>query len=130
MEIGRNLNFDDHVISLCKKAGRKLAVLARLSKFMRFKQKRILMKIFVKSQFGYCPLIWMLHSRKVNSKINHLQKRSLRIVYNDYITLFEDLIWKGNSFKIHHKNMQLFKVEKGIANPILCDTFSTKSYRL
>ena len=25
MEIGRNLNFDDHVISLCKKAGRKLA---------------------------------------------------------------------------------------------------------
>ena len=31
MEIGRNLNFDDHLISLCKKAGRKLAVLARLS---------------------------------------------------------------------------------------------------
>ena len=29
MEIGRNLNFDDHAISLCKKAGRKLAVLAR-----------------------------------------------------------------------------------------------------
>ena len=26
MEIGRNLNFDNHVISLCKKAGRKLAV--------------------------------------------------------------------------------------------------------
>ena len=88
------------------------------------------MKKFFESQFGYCPLIWMFHSRKVNSKINHLQKRSLRIVYNDYITLFEDLIWKGNSFKIHHKNMQLFKVEKGIANPILCDTFSTKSYRL
>ena len=39
MEIGRNLNFDDHVISLCKKAGRKLAVLARLSKFRGFKQK-------------------------------------------------------------------------------------------
>ena len=68
IEIGRNLNFDDHVISLCKKAGRKLAVLARLSKFMSFKKKRILMKTFVESQFGYCPLIWMFHSRKVNSK--------------------------------------------------------------
>ena len=52
MEIGRNLNFDDHVISLYKKAGRKLAVLARLSKFMSFKQKRIFMKTFVESQFG------------------------------------------------------------------------------
>ena len=55
IEIGRNLNFDDHVISLCEKAGRKLVVLARLSKFMSFKQKRILMKTFVESQFGYCP---------------------------------------------------------------------------
>ena len=44
MEIGRNLNFVDHVISLCIKAGRKLAVLARLSKFMSLKQKRILKK--------------------------------------------------------------------------------------
>ena len=132
IEIGRNLNFDDHVISLCKKAKRKLAVLVRLSKFTSFKQKRILMKTFVESQFGYCPLIWMFHSRKVKSKINHLQERSLRIVYNDYITSFEDLLKKDNSFKIYHKNIQsiaieLFKVENGIDNPILCDIFQLRS---
>ena len=45
------------MISLCKKAGKKLAVLASLSKFMSFKQNRIRMKTFVESQFGYCPLI-------------------------------------------------------------------------
>ena len=39
IEIRRNLSFDDHVITLCKKSGRKLAALARLSKFMSFKQK-------------------------------------------------------------------------------------------
>ena len=105
IEIGRNLNFDDHVISLCKKAGRKLTVLVRLSKLMSFKRKRILMKTFVESQFGYCPLIWMFHSRKVNSKINHLQERSLRIVYNDYITSFEDLLKEDTSFKIHQKTI-------------------------
>ena len=93
------------MISICKKAGRKLAVMARLSKFMSFKQKRILMKTFVESQFGYCPLIWMFHSRKVNSKIN-LQERYLRIVYNDYITSFEHLLNKDNFSKIHHKNIQ------------------------
>ena len=106
MEIGRDLNFDDRVISLCKKAGRKLAMLARLSKFMSCKQKRIFMKTFVESQFSYCPLIWMFYSRKVNSKINHLQERSLRIVYIDYITSFEDLLKKDSSLKIHHKNIQ------------------------
>ena len=136
IEIERNLNFDDHVISLRKKAVRKLAVLARSSTFMSFKQKRILMKTFVESQFRYCLLIWMFHSRKVNSKINHLQERSLRIVYNDYITSFEDLLKIDNSFEIHHKNIrslaiELFKVKKGIAKPILCDIFPLRSiYRL
>ena len=74
----------------------------------------------------------MFHNRKVNSKINNLQERSLRIVHNDYATAFKDLLKKGNSFKIHHKNMQslaikLFKVKKGISNPILCDIFPLRS---
>ena len=87
------------MISLRKKAGTKLAVLARLSKSMSFKQKRILMKTFIESQFEYCPLIWMFHSRKVNSKINHLQEQSLRIVYNDYITSLEDFPKKTSRLK-------------------------------
>ena len=74
----------------------------------------------------------MFYSREVNSKINHLQERSLRIVCNDYITLFEDLLKKDNSFKIHHKSIQslaieLFKVKKGIADPILCDILPLRS---
>ena len=83
MEIGRILNFDDYVTSLSKKSGRKLAVFARLSKFISFKQNLILIKIFVESQFRYFSLIWMFHSRNANSKKDHLQQRSLRIVYND-----------------------------------------------
>ena len=33
-EIGRTLSLDEHVASLCRKAGTKLSVLARLSNFM------------------------------------------------------------------------------------------------
>ena len=82
------------MISLRKKSEKKLPVSERLSKFMSFKQKRIFKNAFVESQFGYCPLIWIFPSRKGNSKINHLQERSLKIVYNDYITSFEDLLKK------------------------------------
>ena len=78
---------------------------------MSFKQKRILMKTFVESQFGYCPLIWMFHSQKANSKINHLQERSLKIVYNGYIPSFEDLLKKDKSLKSNHKNIQWLSIE-------------------
>ena len=44
VETDRTLNFDEHVSSLCKKAGRKFSVLFRLSSYMNVKQKRTLMK--------------------------------------------------------------------------------------
>ena len=54
LTIDRNLNFDDHVFTLCKKAGKKLSALSRISNYMSFeKKKRILLKAFVESWFGY-----------------------------------------------------------------------------
>ena len=44
-----------YVFDLCKKAGRKLSILPRLSHYMSF-EKKILLKAFVESQSGYCPL--------------------------------------------------------------------------
>ena len=44
VETDRTLNFDEHVSSLCKKAGRKFSVLFWLSSYMNVKQKRTLMK--------------------------------------------------------------------------------------
>ena len=37
--IDRDLKFDEYVLSQCKKVGKKLTVLIRVSKFMTFAQK-------------------------------------------------------------------------------------------
>ena len=100
LQIDRNLNFNEYVSSLCKKAGRKLSVLVRLSHFFSIKQRRILMKSFTESQFSYCFLIWMFHGRGVNNKINHLHKLSLRIVYKDNNSTFKELLNKDNSYTV------------------------------
>ena len=68
--IDRDLKFDEHVNNLCKKAYQKLNALVRLAPFMNVDKKRMIMKTFIESQFGYCPLVWMLHSRSLNNKIN------------------------------------------------------------
>ena len=56
VHVDKTLSFDEHVSNLCKKAGRKLSVLARLSSYMTLTQRRVLMKSFIEAQFGYCPL--------------------------------------------------------------------------
>ena len=75
--IDNKLNFEEHVNSLCNKPNKKLTALIRLVKFLSFEKKRNLLKAFIESQFKYCPLIWMFHSRNLNNKINHLHERDL-----------------------------------------------------
>ena len=82
--IDKQLKFDTHVLNICSKAGRKLSALTRMATYLSFEKKRRLLKTFFESQFKYCPLVWMFHSRELNNKINRLQERALRLIYNDY----------------------------------------------
>ena len=74
------LNFEYHIGKLCKKASQKLHALARVSVFMSFRQKKIIMNVFITTQFGYCLLIWMCHNRNAQKQINRIHERALRIV--------------------------------------------------
>lgn len=111
IHIDNNLKFGTHVNIMCREAGRKLTALARLSNIVNFKKLRTLMKSFFNSQFGYCPLVWMLHSRTLNTRINKLHERSLRILYKDAHSSFEDLLDKDKSVTIHIRNIQLLATE-------------------
>ena len=83
------LKFEDHVNFMYKKASQKLYVLTRITPFMDLKQRRNIMKAFVESQFGYCPLILMFHWRGLNNKINRIYERPLRIKYKDKSSTFQ-----------------------------------------
>ena len=82
------LTFENHLLNIVQKVNQKLHALARISKYMPQKKLRMILKAFVSSQFAYCPLIWMFHSRQINHKINKLHERTLRIVYNDHFSSF------------------------------------------
>ena len=69
------------------------------------------MKAFIESQFGYCPLVWMFHSRSLNNKINRIHERALRITYNDKSSNFQELLDKDNSVTIHHRNIRTLAIK-------------------
>ena len=105
------LSFDKHVSKLCKQANKKIHALARVSKYMSQSKRKLIMNAFIKSQFGYCPLVWMFHSRGLNNRINKIHERALRLVYNDSQSTFADLLTKDNSVSIHDRNLQILATE-------------------
>ena len=61
----------------------KTYTVVRLAPFKNVDKKIMIMNAFIESQFGYCPLVLMFHSRSLNNKINRIYERVLRITYND-----------------------------------------------
>ena len=126
--IGRDLKFDEHVNKLCKKPCQKLNALVRLEPFMNFDKKRMIVKAFIELQFGYCPLVWMFHSRSLNNKIYRIHERALRITYNDKSSSFQNLLEKDNSVTIHHRNItilatEIYKFLQGLSPPLMNEIF-------
>ena len=66
--LDNNLKFHKHVSTTCPKTNRKLSSLTRVVKFLPFKKRRILFKVFIELQFKYCPHVWMFHGRQIDNK--------------------------------------------------------------
>ena len=119
IHIDYKLKFDIHVETICKKAHRKLSALSGITNYMELPKRHILMNASLKAQFNYCPIVWMFDSRCLNNNINRLHERCLRIIYNDKIWNFEELLNKDNSVSIHHNNIHALDIEMyKVANDI------------
>ena len=103
--------------------------LSRLATFMNVSKKRIIVRPFIESQFiGHCPLVWMLHSRNLNNKINCIHEWAWNISYNNKSSSFQDLLDIDTTVTIHHGNIRTLasetcKVQLGISPPLLNKVF-------
>ena len=67
------------------------------------------MNSFIRSQFNYCPLVWMFHDKTTNSKLNRIHERALRLLCKDSESELEKLKKKYGT--IHQHNLQLLLIE-------------------
>ena len=89
------------------------------------------MNAFFNSQFSYCPLLWMCHSRIIYKTINRLHERCLRMFYCDEQSSFEELLEKDNHVSIHESNIQIldtemYGVSKGMSPPQITELFARR----
>ena len=70
----------------------------------------MLMKGFIESQLGDCPLVRMCCHR-CNNRINHLHERALGIASNGNASSFKDLLQREQAVSIHHRNFRLLGIK-------------------
>ena len=126
--IDRNLNFKGHIKNICRKAGQKLTALLRISSHINTNKKALPYKSMIKSQFAYCPLVWMFRFRHSSNLINIVHERALKFISENNRN-FEVLLEKQNDFSINQRNLQvlmtdIYKIVNGIVPPIMNSVFT------
>ena len=92
---------------------------------MSFNQKNPIFNAFILSQFNYCPLIWLFHSRSLNNRINRIHER---------VSSFDELINKSGSVRVHHRNLQclaieIYKALHNLSHPFMSELFQLKNIK-
>ena len=133
LHIDRDLQFTSHVSKLCTQAGQKLTAISRIAKFMSLEKRKLVINSFFMSQFQYCSLAWMFHSRALNNRINDLHYRALRLIYQEDTMTFKEFLEKDGAVTIHHRNIQnigieMFKAKNNLSPTMMKEIFPDRNY--
>ena len=111
IEIDNALSFDKHISNHCRKASNQLNARGRIQKYTGFKEKEVILNSFVLSNFNYCPLIWHFRSSKSLKKIEKIQERALRILYNDSTRDYNQFLNKSSKASTEVKRLRNLALE-------------------
>ena len=118
VHIDNKLNFNLHITKICRSTANQLHALIRLQMFLNFEEKKTLINSYFYSSFNYCPLVWMFSSAKSLNKVESLQKRALRFLYEDYVSSYEELLQKAGkeTMKVNRLRSLCIEIYKLINN--------------
>ena len=109
--IDSRLTFTDHVSSCCNKAARQLNALSRISKYLDLNCRKLIFRSFVLSNFTYCPIFWHFCGKQNNSKVEKIQERALRILYDDYDSEYTELLAESRTTTMLHVRFKCIILE-------------------
>ena len=105
------LNFKPYVTLICKRASRQINALRRLSKFLTTDGRLKVYKSFISANFSYCPVTWLFCGKVNSAKLEKLQERALRFVYNDQVSTYNDLLLQANVLSLSMYRLRFLAIE-------------------
>ena len=116
--IDNKLSFAPHISNICKAAANQLNLIKRLNKHFDADTKKDLTRSYVLSQFNYCPLVWHFCGNSSIHKMEKIQERALRFVFNDYTSEYRDMLQINGESTLYLKRVRIMaqEVYKAINN--------------
>ena len=134
VNINDQLSFTKHISDICKKASRKIGVLARLRNLISCKTKLKLYLTAILRHLTYCHFCKQSERRKLERQ----QERAWRaICYNCRADTYEDLLRSANLPSLYNKRLQeivilMYQVRNSLAPDYIGElfNFANKGYSL
>ncbi len=129
VKIAKGLNFKFHVNELCRKTAIQINALRLLNMIANMK----VCNAFVRANLNYCPLVWTNRNKTYLCRLKKVQERVLRLVYNDKMSTYHNLLYRANIPSVLTKWQRIFLTEvykalNGIYPPYIQDLFKTTFY--
>lgn len=128
------LKFDKHIANICKKASRQINVLKRVGKYLNRLGRLTIYHSFILSNFNYCPVTWHFCSEINSKKMEKIQERALRFIYEDKSSTYDELLIKSKlpSLKIRRIRsiaLETFKIINKQSPLYLHDLIEIKQHK-
>ena len=103
-----------------------------ISQYLATETKLLIYKSFVRSNFGYCPIVWHFCSKTSTDKMEKLQYRALRLVYSDFDSSCEELLKRANMntlklTRIRKIALETFKILNNLSPSYILDLVKFKN---
>ena len=121
-----------HISYIYIKASQKVGVLLRLRNLIPCKAKRIIYKSSILPHVTYCHLVWHNCRSSDSRKIERIQERALRAVFNFHSESYENLLVRAELPSLLNRRLKditilMYKVKYGLAPSIVDERFKRKS---
>ena len=93
--VDNKLKFEGQIKKICRKMRQQIAVLKRMEKLLPLKLRKHLYRAFIAPHFNYCAESWHFYSKRLTEKLEKLNERALRFVYQDKTSAYETLVVKN-----------------------------------
>ena len=132
VDIDYRLKFEQHISNICRKASQQLNAVRRIGFCLSRLNKITLYYTFILSNFNFCPLAWHFCNKTCTRKLEKIQERALRFIYDDHTSSYESLLERINLPSLHVRRMrnlamETFKILHDLSPPCLSDLVKFKN---